>query len=198
MTLKDTILQEVLNLFKHEGFDELSESDIITRLNISQATYKEIFSNDEDLVKQVVLQDIENQKNRHKLFLKASNSGVADIMLLLQNTIEELKDVHPYYYEQLQKFPDAWAIMLNHINTYSNHLIADIINRGVLEGDFRRDINIQLVTKIILEQAKMMLNPQIFPSGSYNLNEVFRSVYLYYFRGLCTDKGAKLAEGFFS
>jgi riboflavin biosynthesis pyrimidine reductase len=68
----------------------------------------------------------------------------------------------------------------------------------VLEGHFRRDINIQLVTKIIMEQLLRMLNPVVFPPEHYNLAEVFRSLYRYYIRGICTEGGARQAEAFFA
>ena len=198
MTLKETILQEVIILFKRNGIHYFSEADILTKLDISQATYKEMFLNKTDLVKQMVLQDIENQKTRNNLLVANAISAVDAIMTLLQNGIEDLRNMSPLYLSELQEFPEAWAVSMNHLNTYSYHQIYDIMNRGILEGNFRRDINIQLVTKIILAQIMMMLNPQDFPPEKYDLSEVFRSIYLYYFRGLCTDKGSKLAEDYFS
>jgi hypothetical protein len=67
-----------------------------------------------------------------------------------------------------------------------------------VQGYFRKDINLQLVTKIILEQFNLIINPHVFPPDRYDMGEVFRSIYLYYVRGLCTDKGSKLAEEYFS
>jgi hypothetical protein len=81
---------------------------------------------------------------------------------------------------------------------YSYPQVHDIINKGILEGNFRRDINIPLVTKIMMEQLNLMLNPLVFPPDRYDLAEVFRSIYLYYVRGLCTYNGSKQAEDFFA
>ncbi|MFD1184645.1 hypothetical protein [Pontibacter rugosus] len=44
----------------------------------------------------------------------------------------------------------------------------------------------------------MLLNPAIFSPELYDLSEVFRSMYLYYVRGLCTEQGSKFAEAYFS
>ena len=43
-----------------------------------------------------------------------------------------------------------------------------------------------------------MLNSHIFPPDRYNMSEVFRSIFLYYIRGICTDKGARIAAGHFA
>ena len=44
----------------------------------------------------------------------------------------------------------------------------------------------------------MMINPKVFPPEKYDLSEVFRSIYLYYVRGICTETGGKLAEAYFA
>jgi hypothetical protein len=50
----------------------------------------------------------------------------------------------------------------------------------------------------MLEMLPLMLNPQVFPPERYNLSEVYRSIYLYYIRGICTDKGSQHADTFFA
>ena len=44
----------------------------------------------------------------------------------------------------------------------------------------------------------MLLNPQVFPPDRYNMREVFRSIFLYYIRGICTDEGARIAAEHFA
>ena len=44
----------------------------------------------------------------------------------------------------------------------------------------------------------MLLNPQAFPPDRYNMREVFRSIFLYYIRGICTDEGARIAAEYFA
>ncbi len=198
MTIKNTILQEALTISHREGLNWVTESDILKRLDIAQATYRELFSGPDDMVKQIILFDIERQKKENTELLADSPNAVHDIMRLLQNGIASMKKVNPLLYMQLQSYPEVWAICLEHLNTYSYHQTYDIINKGILEGLFRRDINIKLVTKIILEQINLLLNPAVFPPEQYDLSEVFRCIYLYYIRGLCTDAGSKQAEGFFS
>ena len=48
-----------------------------------------------------------------------------------------------------------------------------------------------------MEQLNLLLNPQVFPPGRFNIAEVFRSIFLYYIRGICTDEGARIAAEHF-
>lgn len=199
MTLKETILKEALEIFKRQGLEGISEASMMQNLDISQATFREIFSGMEDMVTQVIAYDAEVQEAKHQELLAKSGSAVEDIMILLLDGIEELQKTNPVLYSQLQAhYPAAWALAQSRLDSYSSPQISGILNKGVLEGNFRRDINIQVVTKIILAQLLMMLDPQVFPPDRFNLAEVFRSIYLYYIRGICTDNGSRLAEEFFS
>lgn len=199
MTLKETILKEALEIFKRQGLEGVSQASMMQKLDISQTTFREIFSGMDDMVTQVIAYDSAVQEAKHKEMLAKSGSAVEDIMILLQDGIEELQKTNPVLYSQLQEqYPAAWALAQSRLDTYSSPQISGILNKGVLEGNFRRDINIQVVTKIILAQLLMMLDPQVFPPDRFNLAEVFRSIYLYYIRGICTDNGSRLAEEFFS
>lgn len=199
MTVKDTILEEILALFQQSGIEAFSEIELRDKLDISQATYNELFSGKEDLVRQTVIFDLEQQKSAHKKLLKNTTNPIEEILILLQDGIQNMQQTNPQYVVDLQKgYPAAWEIALNHLNTYSYHQIYDILNRGVQEGLFRKDLNLQLVTKIILEMITLLLNPQVFPPERYDLAEVFRSIYLYYIRGICTDTGAKNADAYFA
>ncbi|WP_299818239.1 TetR/AcrR family transcriptional regulator [uncultured Pontibacter sp.] len=199
MTFLETILEETLQIFKKEGIEANTEDDLIRKLDIRKHTYNEMFSGKADLVMQTVLFDIESQKELQAAFLAKANNPVEEIMMLLQDGLDNLQNTNPLFILDVQqKYPEVWQVCLNHFSTHSYFQISDIINKGILQALFRRDINLQLVTKIILEQLTMILNPVIFPPDRYSLEEVFRSVYLYYIRGICTDTGGKMAEAFFA
>jgi AcrR family transcriptional regulator len=199
MTVKETILDETLHLFKREGIEALSEADIWSRLDISQATYNELFRNKEDLVRQTIEFDIEKQKKEQEAMQKAAAGPIDEILQMLQKGIRDMKTHNPtYVLDLVQHYPRVWEYCLEYLSAHSYHQLYDILNRGVQAGEFRKDINMQLVTKIMLEQLTMMFNPQIFPPDRYDLSEVYRSIYLYYIRGICTESGSKKAEEYFA
>jgi AcrR family transcriptional regulator len=199
MTLRETVLQDLLNIFLAEGINHLTNEQLANRLDISNATLRDMFADKSELVSQVVQYDLQVQKADHAALLQKSPNAVEDVMHLLQYGITSTKRIKSdFITELIVGYPKAWGIYLDHLGTYSYHQIYDIINKGILEGNFRRDINIQLVVKIILEQVKMLLDPAVFSPEKYDLSEVFRSIFLYYIRGICTDTGSKISENFFA
>lgn len=198
MTFLETILREILQLFKREGIEANSEADIVRKLDIRQSTYHELFANKQDMVLQAIKLDIELENRKQQELLLTANNPVEEIMMLLVDGIKSMKEINPVYISDLQLYPEAWQLSLENLTNNNQQVNAEILNRGILEGYFRRDINLQLVTKIILEQFFMMINPMVFPPDKYDLAEVFRSIYLYYVRGICTEAGGKIAEEFFA
>lgn len=86
----------------------------------------------------------------------------------------------------------------DHLAIYSTPQLHQLLNEGILQGLFRSDINIRLVTIIIIQQVNIAITPGIFPAGSFQAAEIFRSIFLYYIRGLCTEQGARLAAEHFA
>ncbi|ALI99030.1 TetR/AcrR family transcriptional regulator [Rufibacter tibetensis] len=199
MTFKQTVLQELLTLIRVEGLSHLNEQEIIKRVDISSATFKEFFKGMDDVVTQVVEFDLETRKQEHQRLFAGEPSPLRRLLLVVQLGFETLRMSQPTVLMEIQeKYPKAWALYWSHSNEYSTHLLNDLINQGVLQKELRQDLNIQLVTKIMMEQLSLMVNPAIFPPERFDIAEVFRSVFLYYIRGICADEGMKKADEFFS
>lgn len=198
-TLHHTLLEEVRVLFLREGVSALSLEQIIQKLNVSPATFHGMFDDKDDLVTQVVVHDLERQRREHAALFANTENPVERILMLLQHGINEMQQTPSTNYAEVQQeHPTAWNLLMDHLVTYSYPQIHGLLNDGILRKQFRGDINIELVTKIILEQVNLILNTDIFPPSRYNLAEVFRSIYLYYIRGICTDEGMQLAASHFA
>lgn len=164
MTFLETILDELLKIFKKNGIDAYSEEELIKQLDIRPSTFQELFPNKSEMVNQVIRYNNEQQKREQGKLLATAQSPVEEIIVLLIDGIKELQSINPQYVYDLQNnYPEGWEIRMGHLNTYSYHQLYDILNKGIMDSLFRRDINIQLVVKIILEQIFMILNPVSFP-----------------------------------
>lgn len=199
-TLRNTLLEEAVLLFQTRGISNLSLEQIMQALDISPATFREMFRDKEDLVLQVTQHDIDRQKQEHAELFKRVDNAVARLLSLLEMGIRDLRKVKSpeYFPDLIQDFPQAWEMGQQHLAEYSMPQIHNLLNEAILHKSMRGDINIALVSKIIIEQLYMVLNEQIFPPSRYDVAEVFRSVYLYYIRGLCTEEGLKAASTYFA
>ena len=179
----------------HTAPDALLAATLATTVKDLQAQYPDRVS----LVHHVLLADLERQKREHLALYAQYPSAVERLYGLLQLGLRDLATIPSHFYSDLQTgFPQAWAAAMEHLASYSAPQLQQLLNDGIRTRLFRSDINIHLVTKVLMEQLNLLLNPQIFPPDRYNMSEVFRSIFLYYIRGLCTDEGARIAAEHFA
>jgi hypothetical protein len=182
-------LEPALSVFYRYGLSAASDASLAEALSIPVAELHRLYPDRAALVHHTVLADIERQKREHT----------------------ELYARYPSAVERCTAAATGLARLGHHsgqlLQRPSNHLPGDlgrchgalgnvfgtsaaaVAQRRHPQPLFRSDININLVTKILMEQLSMMLNPAVFPPDRYNMAEVFRSIFLYYIRGICTDEG---------
>ncbi len=186
-------------IFHQHGLHAAPDALLATALRTTVPALLVRFPDRAALVHHSLLADLERQKRDHAALYAQFPTAVERLYGLLQLGLRELAGVPGQFYGDLQTgFPQTWAAVMEHLASYSAPQLQQLLNDGIRSRLFRSDINIQLVTKILMEQLNLLLNPQIFPPERFNTGEVFRSIFLYYIRGICTDDGARIAAEHFA
>lgn len=186
-------------VFRRRGLQEATEKELARALSLSPQELSERYPQRAELVHAAVMADLARQRREHLALYAQYPNAVERLYSLLQYAMRDLADTSPRFYADLQQHYDkAWEATMDHLDSYSAPQLQQLLNDGIRDKLFRSDINIRLVTKILLEQVTMTLNPMAFPPEQFNIGEVFRSVFLYYVRGICTEEGARLAANHFS
>lgn len=199
MNGKTEILEKAIGWFYQQGVKDLTEARISEYLSPENPLFPEVFRDKEDLV----LQAIEHNLNTLDVFpahiIGQATNPVEEIILMFKCCADQVQHVHPGFFIQLQYlYPSAWNIYQRHVQINYYYQFYDLLNEGIGQKMFRHDINLEIVTKLLIEQLNVMHNTHLFPKHRYNLGEVFRSIYLYYLKGISTEKGGQVAENFFS
>lgn len=186
-------------VFYQHGLHTAPDAVLATALHTTVAALTARYPTRAALVHDTVLADIERQKRDHVALYAQFPTAVERLYGLLQLGLRDLVSIPGNFYGDLQAdFPQAWGAAMEHLAGYSAPQLQQLLNDGIRNRLFRSDINIQLVTKILIEQLNLLLNPQVFPPDRFNMAEVFRSIFLYYIRGICTDDGARIAAEHFA
>ena len=198
-TLPDTLLEAALPVFYQHGLHAAPDALLAAALSTTVSDLNEQYPTRASLVHEVMLADMERQKRAHVQLYAQYSSAVERLYGLLQLGLRDLSTIPSHFYAELQTgFPQAWNAAMDHLTSYSGPQLQQLLNDGIRNRLFRSDININLVSKILIEQINMMLNPQVFPPDRYNMAEVFRSIFLYYIRGICTEDGTRIAAEHFA
>ena len=120
-------------------------------------------------------------------FDSSGEKQVIDILLeFYRLQMEELRDMNPVYYEDLQKYPRVMSF-LEQVNKEHKAHSKDFFKRGVLEGYFRNDFNYELISLLGNNVMQNVMESKLY--NTYSLQDIFRNVVMLFIRGLCTAKG---------
>jgi AcrR family transcriptional regulator len=199
MNAKTEILEKAITWFHQNGVKDLTEPKIAAYLDLDEAHFLQYFRDKEDLVRQAIEHDLSAKNVFPEEIISQAKNPVEEVILMFKCCADSVKDVHPGFFIQVQYlYPSAWNIYQRHLQINYYYQFYDLLNEGIRQKLFRHDINLEIVTKVLIEQLNVMHNTHLFPKHRYNMGEVFRSIFQYYLQGICTEKGGHIAEDFFS
>src|SRR5690606_12650056 len=104
-----------------------------------------------------------------------------------------LSNMNPMFINDMQKYhPEAWKIFQEFRNNKLFETITANLQRGIKEGYYREDIQVDILAKIRIEQVDMVFNPTIFSPNKHSLSAVMTELTEHFVYGVCNIKGHKL------
>lgn len=196
MDVKDRIVQGSLKQFMQYGFRNVSMDDIASNLGMSKKTLYQHFTEKEELVAAALEFDIENNQKDCVRCTNTSNNAIAEVYDIISVVAEQLRDMNPMVLFEMQKFhPKAFKRFQQHKDEFILKMIHQNLLRGIGEGLYREDINIEVLAKFRLESMMLIFNPEIFPfSKSYPLMDLMMIIGEHFLFGISTNKGYKLIQ----
>lgn len=193
LLMKEQILHTATQLFLDQGFKSITMDDIAREMGMSKKTIYSHYSNKETIVK----------ASAEDLF-QSICGGIDHICALKMNPIEELYDIKRYVLEhlkgertspmyQLQKYyPKVHEKLRKSQYDYMQTCVTDNIERGITEGLFIKDINVQFVARIYFTGITGIKDESVFPQREFPPSDLYDMYLEYHIRGIVTPKGRKI------
>lgn len=194
MDVKQYIIAESDKLFCQYGFKSVTMDDIAKQLGMSKKTIYSHFADKNEIVNIVIDQRLNSNKDFIQETIRRSDNAVHEIFLALTNMKEQLSDINPSLFYDLQKYhPQAWLYFKDFREKYLFATIHDNLKRGIAESYFRKDIKADILTQMRLEQMDLIFsNSSSYTNGKYGIAYVMAELTEHFLYGICTLKGHKL------
>ncbi len=191
------ILQQADLLFSQYGIKSITMDDIAKHLGMSKKTIYQHFEDKNELVLKLMQSKLEDQTCVINDCCERADNAIHELFFGITHLIEMLSRTNPTMFYDLQKFyPEAWA----YFNAFREQVILQKIRenleRGIKEGLYRSDVNIEIVSRMRAEQILISFNPHIFPSHLFSMSEVSREMTLHFIYGITTEKGYELTKSY--
>ena len=193
--MKEKILKKAIDLFLSFGFKSVTMDDIANELAISKKTIYAHFSTKLKLVKATTFYVFEQ-----------INSGISDICTINQNPIEEVYLIKSLVTEQLkgeknspqyqlQKYyPKIFETLKQKQFESVNKCITANLKKGIEQGVYRKDIDINLITRLYFNGIMGIKNVELFPINEFNVTYLMDSYLEYHIRAIATEKGLEILQ----
>ena len=190
--MKDKIIEKAGELFLNLGFKSVTMDEIANELGISKKTLYKYFSNKHSLVEATTLtihdscflamdtitnkgfnaikENFETKKMFKEMFQNASSSP-----------IYQLKKYYPKIH---QKTMEKEMVLFS-------ECLKKNIEKGIKEGFYRNDLNIDLITKFYFSLVFSIHENTI---ENYKIPKLEQEVLIYHTRAIATEKGLKELE----
>ncbi len=193
MDYKQRIIEEAAAMFRMYGIRSVTMDMLANQMGISKRTIYEVFRDKDELLHGVLKwMSIKQREVMTKLFSESDNT-IEAIFKMLKLMSEHFQKMSPAFQMDVKRFHSDILRKLdvpNELPYYGNN--SEILRRGVAEGVFRKDIDIEIINKCLLEVARMSIDQDVFPPDDYITKDVIRNFYINYLRGISTQKGLDL------
>jgi AcrR family transcriptional regulator len=191
--IKDRIIIEAARLFGRNGIKSVSMDDIAQHLGVSKKTIYKWFQNKDEIVHSVMQNHLSQIESDCEGVICEAENAVHELFQVMLMNKKVLAEIHPSIFYDLQKYhPASWQLWVEHKNKFLLGKVKENLQRGIHEGLFRDDLDVELMGRLRLAVIELAFNPDLFPPDRFNLQRVQEACFEHYILGIATLKGHKL------
>jgi hypothetical protein len=87
--------------------------------------------------------------------------------------------------------PEIYAKVKNKHLDFMITSFGEVLTNGIEFGLFRKNIDVDFISRVYFNSISGLMNPEIYPSKIYTLDSCLQSYREYFLRSIVTEKGLK-------
>lgn len=199
MDNRNKVIQKAGELFLTMGIRNITMDYLAIELGMSKRTLYEFFGQKDTLVIEA-LHEIFRQENEELRRIIVDSDNVVEALFKIIRRKKELHTSLPrVFVEDAAKYmPKMRECVFNDKDSLRlNSLSFLMLERGVKEGVFRKELDIMIVDQFILDMIQLIHSHSRIAVNNLSSDELLNNILMPYLRGLSTPKGLALINNFF-
>ena len=190
MTKIKEINHQIHLLFQQYGIKSLTMDDLASKLGCSKKTLYIYYENRADLVHKVISQNLDEHLSEVQAVLNLKKHPIEELFLHNKLDLEKLNSIHPSSLYDLKKYyPKTWAKFDQITKKKGYDFISNNLKRGVELGVYRKEINVEILAKILTEKFEIIFNQALFSSPSISFATIYQELMSHYIYGIVNESG---------
>jgi AcrR family transcriptional regulator len=196
-SVKEKIATEAFILFCQRGIKSVSMDDIAQHLSMSKKTIYKWFSNKDEVVHYATsnyLQSVEGDCERCQ---QEAPNAIEELFAIMDTTRRVFANIHPAIFNDLQKYhASSWKLWQEYKSQYLLEQIVANLERGMAEGLFRKELDVEVVARLRLAQIEVPFDLTLFPRHQFEVLPVQVASLECFMLGIATLKGHKMINDY--
>jgi TetR/AcrR family transcriptional regulator, cholesterol catabolism regulator len=189
------ILEKAIGLFDEFGIRNINMDDISRNVGISKKTLYQYVKSKEDLIERLFYYD---QMKWDIEFSKLKLDELNAIEILLQVSLmvfEEMGKLNPKIKFELKKYYEPiFSGFMTKKQSHIFELISKNIEKGIIEGLYRNDVNISLIAGLYVRTLVDMHNKDYCFVENITFEQLFQVMFENHIRAISTSEGISYFE----
>lgn len=188
--MKNKIIEKANDMFLSLGFKSVTMDDLASEMGISKKTIYAHFQNKTKLVEATT-----------QYLFQIISSGIDKIIEQKLDSIEELYAIKGFVMHhlknektaplfQLEKYyPTIHKKLKEQQFTVFQKCVVDNLERGIKNGVFRKNIDVEFISRIYFMGSNSIKNKDLFPDHLFDAQKLINDYLEYHILGITTEKG---------
>ncbi|RIV17184.1 TetR/AcrR family transcriptional regulator [Alicyclobacillaceae bacterium I2511] len=148
--MKEKITEVSIQLFEKKGFSETSIQDICDALEVTKGTFYYYFNSKEELLLDIHLAYIHDILERQEKILgdesKDARTKLYDVVYMLIHSIARQGVSARVFFREMRHLSENKLAVVIPKRTQLRLNIETLLRQGVADGEFRKDLNVEIAT----------------------------------------------------
>jgi len=197
MEIVTRILSCARDHFLKRGVRNVTMDEISGDLGISKKTLYQHFKNKAEIVFHVTKAYLKAEINHSDALTEESSNAIDEEYRILRWTLQVFGNMSPTVTVEIRKYyPRSWRLFEAFRTGHVLKKITHNLQRGIEEGLYRSDLEVDMLSLIRLSQNDLLIDPSYH--SIRQVHPTLLSIHLFelYLRGIVSPKGLEVLEAY--
>jgi AcrR family transcriptional regulator len=198
MDTTNKIYSKAEEMFMRYGVKSVTMDDLSRAIGISKKTLYQSVENKEDLINKVITFILMKEAKVMGVIRTKAKDAIEEVVMISRHVNKMLQAINPAAMYDLQKYYTQQFDLMRSLNDQMVYtIIKENMDKGIKEGFYRNNFNTEIIAKLYVGQADLIIDTQIFPTTKYDLMNVHREFVMHHLYSITTEKGKERLETIF-
>ena len=184
------IIESAKELFMKYGIRSITMDDLARHLGMSKKTIYQEFSNKEQLIRKVIISEMEDMREQMDDISEVSENAIEEMVRISRFIIEKTRGISPTTLYDLKKYyRQIWNDLEKIRHEHSYGMIKKNIEWGINEKLYRSDIKPDFVARLYIHITRIVTDEEIFPMNEHNREDLIIDAISYHMNAIVSEKG---------